>query len=143
MPDVAKPISVMPEEMVGVTHKFDIAGHEGYINIGEFENGQPRFVHITMAKEGSTLGGLVDSLGLAITIGLEHGVPLRSYADQLIGLRFEPCGFTNNSRIQMARSIVDYIIHWMAMKYIPGWPDGDVDDQGKLRLGDIQAVQKT
>ena len=102
------------------THKFDIAGHEGYITAGMYEDGQPGEIFITMSKEGSTISGLMDSFATAISMALQYGVPLRVLVDKFSHMRFEPSGFTKNPDIPMAKSIMDYIFRWLATKFLDG-----------------------
>jgi ribonucleoside-diphosphate reductase alpha chain len=108
----------LPDERRSITHKFDIAGHEGYIIAGMYEDGQPGEIFITMSKEGSTISGLMDSFATAISIALQYGVPLRSLVDKFSHMRFEPSGFTKNPDIPMAKSIMDYIFRWLATKFL-------------------------
>ena len=110
----------LPDERKSITHKFDIAGHEGYITAGMYEDGQPGEIFITMSKEGSTISGLMDSFATAISMALQYGVPLRVLVDKFSHMRFEPSGFTKNSDIPMAKSIMDYIFRWLATKFLDG-----------------------
>jgi ribonucleoside-diphosphate reductase alpha chain len=110
----------LPDERKSITHKFDIAGHEGYIIAGMYEDGQPGEIFITMSKEGSTISGLMDSFATAISIALQYGVPLRGLVDKFSHMRFEPSGFTKNPDIPMAKSIMDYIFRWLATKFLDG-----------------------
>jgi ribonucleoside-diphosphate reductase alpha chain len=110
----------LPDERSAITHKFDIAGHEGYIIAGMYEDGQPGEIFITMSKEGSTISGLMDSFATAISISLQYGVPLRGLVDKFSHMRFEPSGFTKNPDIPMAKSIMDYIFRWLASKFLDG-----------------------
>ncbi len=110
----------LPDERRSITHKFDIAGHEGYIIAGMYEDGQPGEIFITMSKEGSTISGLMDSFATAISISLQYGVPLRGLVDKFSHMRFEPSGFTKNPDIPMAKSIMDYIFRWLASKFLDG-----------------------
>jgi ribonucleoside-diphosphate reductase alpha chain len=109
----------LPDERQSITHKFSIAGHEGYITVGMFEDGTPGEVFITMSKEGSTISGLMDSFATAISIALQYGVPLRVMVDKFSHARYEPSGFTNNPDIPIAKSISDYIFRWLGMKFLP------------------------
>jgi ribonucleoside-diphosphate reductase alpha chain len=109
----------LPDERQSITHKFSIAGHEGYITVGVYEEGQPGEVFITMSKEGSTISGLMDGFATAISLALQYGVPLRVLVDKFIHMRFEPSGFTNNKEIPIAKSICDYIFRWLGMKFLP------------------------
>jgi ribonucleoside-diphosphate reductase alpha chain len=110
----------LPDERRSITHKFDIAGHEGYITAGMYEDGQPGEIFITMSKEGSTISGLMDSFATAISMSLQYGVPLRVLVDKFSHMRFEPSGFTKNPDIPMAKSIMDYIFRWLASKFLDG-----------------------
>ena len=110
----------LPDERRSFTHKFDIAGHEGYITAGMYEDGQPGEIFITMSKEGSTISGLMDSFATAISMALQYGVPLRVLVDKFSHMRFEPSGFTKNPDIPMAKSIMDYIFRWLAIKFLDG-----------------------
>ena len=108
----------LPDERRSITHKFDIAGHEGYITAGIYEDGQPGEIFIKMSKEGSTISGLMDSFATAISMALQYGVPLRVLVDKFSHMRFEPSGFTKNPDIPMAKSIMDYIFRWLATKFL-------------------------
>ncbi len=108
----------LPDERRSITHKFDIAGHEGYITVGMYEDGQPGEIFITMSKEGSTISGVMDSFATAISMALQYGVPLRVLVDKFSHMRFEPSGFTKNPDIPMAKSIMDYIFRWLATKFL-------------------------
>ncbi len=108
----------LPPERRSITHKFAIGSHEGYITVGMYEDGTPGEIFIKMAKEGSTLSGIMDGFALAVSISLQYGVPLKALVDKFINSRFEPAGFTGNPEIPMARSIVDYIGRWLGGKFI-------------------------
>ena len=110
----------LPDERRSITHKFDIAGHEGYITAGMYEDGQPGEIFITMSKEGSTISGLMDSFATAISMAMQYGVPLRVLVDKFSHMRFEPSGFTRNPDIPMAKSIMDYLFRWLATKFLDG-----------------------
>jgi len=114
----------MPETRHSITHKFEVAGHEGYLNVGLYEDGKPGELFITMAKEGSTVGGIMDSFGIAISLCLQYGVPLKELIRKFAHSRFEPSGFTKNSDIPMAKSLVDYIFRWLDLTF----PDGRAAD---------------
>ncbi|HEY1663947.1 MAG TPA: vitamin B12-dependent ribonucleotide reductase [Verrucomicrobiae bacterium] len=103
------------------THKFDIAGHEGYLTVGLFEDGQPGELFITMAKEGSTIGGLMDGIGTLTSMALQYGVPLEALVRKFAHQRFEPSGFTKNPDIRNASSITDYVFRWLAWQFVPGY----------------------
>jgi len=107
-------------ERASLTHKFNIAGHEGYITVGTYPSGQPGEIFITMAKEGSTVSGLMDSFALAISMALQHGVPLKLLCEKFKHTRFEPSGWTGNENIGYATSIMDYIFRWLEQKFITG-----------------------
>jgi ribonucleoside-diphosphate reductase alpha chain len=108
----------LPDERQAITHKFDIAGHEGYITVGLFENGQPGEIFLVMAKEGSTISGFADAFAQAISYALQYGVPLQALVDKFSHVRFEPSGMTKNPDVRFAKSIVDYIFRWMASKFL-------------------------
>jgi ribonucleoside-diphosphate reductase alpha chain len=111
----------LPETRHAVTHKFEVAGHEGYLTIGLFEDGKPGELFITMAKEGSTIGGLMDSIGTLTSMALQYGVPLEALVRKFAHQRFEPSGFTKDPDIRNASSIIDYVFRWMAIRFIPGY----------------------
>ena len=108
----------LPDERQSITHKFDIAGHEGYITVGLYEDGQPGELFLTMAKEGSTISGFADAFAQAISYALQYGVPLQDLVDKFSHVRFEPSGMTRNADIRFAKSIVDYIFRWLAAKFL-------------------------
>ena len=108
----------LPDERSAITHKFDIAGHEGYITVGLFEDGTPGEIFLVMAKEGSTISGFADAFAQAISYALQYGVPLQALVDKFSHARFEPSGMTKNPEIRFAKSIVDYIFRWMATKFL-------------------------
>ena len=108
----------LPDERTSITHKFDIAGHEGYITVGIYEDGQPGELFLTMAKEGSTISGFADAFAQAISYALQYGVPLQDLVDKFSHVRFEPAGMTKNPDVRFAKSIVDYIFRWMAGKFL-------------------------
>jgi len=110
----------LPDERVSLTHKFNIAGHEGYITVGLYPDGTPGELFITMAKEGSTVSGLMDSFALATSIALQHGVPLRLLCEKFAHTRFEPSGWSQNADIGYAKSIMDYIFRWLQMRFLTG-----------------------
>jgi ribonucleoside-diphosphate reductase alpha chain len=102
-----------------ITHKFSVGGHDGYINVGMYEDGQPGEIFITLGKAGSTLAGFADSFATAVSFSLQHGVELRFLVDKFTHVRFEPSGFTGNPQIPIAKSIVDYVFRWMALQFLP------------------------
>jgi ribonucleoside-diphosphate reductase alpha chain len=109
----------LSDERRALTHKFSIAGHEGYLTVGMYEDGQPGELFITMAKEGSTVSGLMDSFATAVSLSLQYGVPLKVLVDKFSHTRFEPAGFTNNPDLPIAKSMTDYIFRWLALKFLP------------------------
>jgi ribonucleoside-diphosphate reductase alpha chain len=108
----------LPDERRALTHKFDIAGHEGYITIGLYEDGSPGEIFLVMAKEGSTISGFADAFAQAISYALQYGVPLQMLVDKFSHVRFEPSGMTQNPEVRFAKSIVDYVFRWMATKFL-------------------------
>ena len=108
----------LPDERRSLTHKFSIGGHEGYITVGMYDDGSPGEIFITMAKEGSTISGLMDSLATAISFNLQYGVPLKFLVDKFAHVRFEPSGWTGNQQIPYAKSIIDYIFRWLGAKFL-------------------------
>jgi len=108
----------LPDERRAVTHKFQVAGHEGYITVGLYPDGQPGEIFLKMAKEGSTISGLMDTLATMTSISLQYGVPLRDLVNKFSHMRFEPSGFTGNSEIPIAKSTVDYIFRWMGSRFL-------------------------
>ncbi len=109
----------LPDERQAVTHKFSIAGHEGYLTVGLFEDGQPGEIFLRMSKEGSTVSGMMDAFATAISVSLQYGVPLESLIRKFSHMRFEPAGFTGNKDVPIAKSITDYIFRWLAVKFLP------------------------
>jgi ribonucleoside-diphosphate reductase alpha chain len=124
----------LPAERTAVTHKFDIAGHEGYITVGLYPDGQPGEIFLKMAKEGSTVSGLMDTFATTVSVALQYGVPLRDLVNKFAHVRFEPSGFTGNSEIPIAKSIVDYIFRWLGSRFLSD------DDKASLGLIDRSAV---
>jgi ribonucleoside-diphosphate reductase alpha chain len=108
----------LPDERHAITHKFSIAGHEGYITVGMYEDGKPGEIFLVMAKEGSTISGLMDAFATSISMALQYGVPLEALVEKFSHVRFEPSGFTKNSEIPYAKSITDYIFRWLASKFL-------------------------
>ena len=109
----------LPEERRAITHKFSIAGHEGYLTVGLFEDGTPGELFLTMNKQGSVMSGLMDSFAISTSMALQYGVPLRDIVNKFAHVRFEPSGYTNNPHIRIAKSIVDYVARWMGWKFLP------------------------
>ncbi len=115
----------LPDTRQSITHKFNISGHEGYITVGLYPDGRPGELFITMAKEGSTIGGLMDCFGTAVSMSLQYGVPLEVYVNKLSHTRFEPMGFTKNPDNKIAKSLVDYIFRWLGVTFLPGFREAN------------------
>ena len=124
----------LPSERTAVTHKFEISGHEGYITVGLYPDGQPGEIFLKMAKEGSTVSGLMDSFATTVSVALQYGVPLKDLVNKFAHVRFEPSGFTGNQEIPIAKSIVDYIFRWLGSRFLSD------DDKANLGLIDRSAV---
>jgi ribonucleoside-diphosphate reductase alpha chain len=124
----------LPDERRSVTHKFSIGGHEGYITVGMYEDGTPGEVFISMAKEGSTISGLMDSFATSISYALQYGVPLKFFVDKFSHVRFEPSGWTGNPQVPYAKSIMDYIFRWLGAKFLgPEYAVNEAGDAAVLR----------
>jgi ribonucleoside-diphosphate reductase alpha chain len=108
----------LPDERHAITHKFSIAGHEGYITVGMYEDGKPGEIFLVMAKEGSTISGIMDAFATSISMALQYGVPLEALVEKFSHVRYEPAGFTKNSEIPYAKSITDYIFRYLASKFL-------------------------
>ena len=134
----------MTDTRVSLTHKFDIAGHEGYITVGMFEDGQPGELFIQMQKEGSTIGGLMDTVGALTSMALQYGVPLQSMVSKFAYSRFEPSGFTKNPDIRNASSITDYVFRWLGCQFIKGYKEAISPNkaQAELPLKELAAIEK-
>jgi ribonucleoside-diphosphate reductase alpha chain len=131
---VAKPIRRrLPDERPAITHKFSIAGHDGYITVGMFEDGSPGEIFLVMAKEGSTISGLMDAFATSISLAFQYGVPLKALIDKFSHMRFEPAGFTNNKEIPIAKSVMDYIFRWLASKFL--------DQEDRARVGVLETTE--
>jgi ribonucleoside-diphosphate reductase alpha chain len=123
----------LPDERQSLTHKFSIGGHEGYITVGMYEDGTPGEVFISMAKEGSTISGLMDTLATSISYGLQYGVPLKFFVDKFSHVRFEPSGWTGNQQVPYAKSIIDYIFRWLGARFLGINEANEAGDTPKLR----------
>ena len=133
--EILRPIRKrLPDERQALTHKFSIANHEGYITVGLYEDGVPGELFITMSKEGSVISGLMDSFATSISVGLQYGVPLKTFVNRFIHTRFEPAGFTHNPNIRIAKSIVDYIFRWLALKFL------SPEDLMYVGLNDVESL---
>ena len=115
----------LPATRHSLTHKFSVGGHEGYITVGLFEDGTPGELFISMAKEGSTIGGLMDVIGTETSMGLQYGVPLEVLVEKFSHSRFEPSGWTPNPDIPVAKSVVDYIFRWLGIQFLPGFREAN------------------
>src|SRR5262247_4003760 len=117
--EVARPIRhKLPDERQARTHKFSIAGHEGYLTVGLYDDGQPGEIFLRMAKEGSTVSGLMDTIATMTSIALQYGVPLKALVDKFSHTRFEPAGFTNNREIPIAKSVMDYVFRYLGNRFL-------------------------
>jgi ribonucleoside-diphosphate reductase alpha chain len=133
----------LPDERQSITHKFSIAGHEGYLTVGLFDDGSPGELFVTMAKEGSTISGLMDSFATAVSYGLQYGVPLKFFVDKFSHVRFEPAGFTGNAGIPYAKSIMDYIFRWLAFKFLgPSYVENEAGHTPRLKPTEPDPQQK-
>jgi ribonucleoside-diphosphate reductase alpha chain len=128
----------LPEERLSITHKFNIGGHEGYITVGLYKNGTPGEIFITMAKEGSTVSGLMDSFACAVSISLQHGVPLKLLCEKFAHTRFEPSGWSHQPDIGYAKSIMDYIFRWLELRFLTGQQQVLFDNMRPKYPGDAQ-----
>ncbi len=134
----------MPDTRMSLTHKFEIAGHEGYITVGLYEDGQPGELFIQMSKEGSTIGGLMDTVGTLSSIALQYGVPLESLVKKFAYQRFEPSGFTKNPDIRNATSITDYVFRWLGCQFIKGYKEATSPSRNhpELPLKELPEMEK-
>ncbi|MBA3882514.1 MAG: vitamin B12-dependent ribonucleotide reductase [Chthoniobacterales bacterium] len=134
----------MPDTRMSLTHKFEIAGHEGYITVGLFEDGMPGELFIQMAKEGSTIGGLMDTVATLTSLSLQYGVPLESMVKKFAYQRFEPSGFTKNPDIRNATSITDYVFRWLGCQFIRGYKEATSPNrsQAELPMKEIPDMEK-
>jgi ribonucleoside-diphosphate reductase alpha chain len=131
----------LENERSSITHKFSIGGHEGYLTVGKYEDGTPGEIFIKMAKEGSTLSGIMDAFALSVSIALQYGVPLRALVDKFVNSRFEPSGYTGNPEIRYAKSIVDYLGRWLGGKFISrDYLDAAVIEEAITPAGSAAAV---
>lgn len=108
----------LPETRVSITHKFEIDGHTGYITVGLFNDGRPGELFLKMGKEGSTIGGLLDAVGILTSVALQNGVPLSELSRKLSHVRFDPSGMTGNSQLPIAKSIIDYVFRWLDQTFL-------------------------
>ncbi|MBI3332834.1 MAG: vitamin B12-dependent ribonucleotide reductase [Candidatus Omnitrophica bacterium] len=127
----------LPDERQAITHKFSIAGHDGYLTVGLYEDGKPGEIFIVMSKEGTVISGLLDAFATAISLALQYGVPLEALVKKFSHMRFEPAGITSNPQIRFAQSILDYLFRWMALKFLPA----DKQPQPSATVTDLAAKQ--
>lgn len=127
----------LQDERSAITHHFAFGGHEGYLTVGFYPNGQPGEIFIRMAKAGSTIAGLMECFGTVVSVSLQHGVPLKVLCEKLSHTRFEPSGWTGNAEIGYAKSIMDYLFRWMELRFLSGTqltlfdPGGSEDSTGR------------
>ena len=130
----------LPDLRNSITHKFSVGGHKGYLTVGMYEDGRPGEIFLNMAKDGSVISGLMNTIALMTSVSLQHGVPLEFFVNKFSHIRFEPSGFTNNKDIPIAKSIIDYVFRWLGLQFLPDSQiDGDevasLEDQlAELRL---------
>ena len=129
----------LPDTRQSITHKFSVGGHEGYITVGLFGDGRPGELFITMAKEGSTIGGLMNAFGTAVSMSLQYGVPLEDYVRKFSHMRFEPQGYTKNPDIRIAKSLIDYIFRWLGIAFLPGYKEATLGVLPKERAGSSES----
>jgi ribonucleoside-diphosphate reductase alpha chain len=133
----------LPDERRSITHKFSIGGHEGYITVGMYDEGAPGEIFITMAKEGSTISGLMDAFATAVSFNLQYGVPLKFLVDKFAHVRFEPSGWTGNRQIPYAKSIMDYIFRWLGAKFLgPEYAVTEAGETPTLRATEADPQQQ-
>jgi ribonucleoside-diphosphate reductase alpha chain len=136
----------LPDERQSITHKFSVGGHDGYLTVGMYEDGTPGEIFIVMAKAGSTLNGVMDSFATAVSLGLQHGVPLRLFVNKFSHIRFEPHGFTKNPDIPIAKSIIDYLFRWLGIKFLgeaPASAQYETAKEDPMEASGVQAVAET
>jgi ribonucleoside-diphosphate reductase alpha chain len=133
----------LPDTRHSITHKFSVSGHEGYITVGLYEDGRPGELFLTMAKEGSTIGGIMDAFGTSVSMSLQYGVPLEDYVRKFSHMRFEPLGHTKNPDIRFAKSIIDYIFRWLGITFLPGYKEASLGILPKDEGGPVSAESST
>ena len=140
--EAAKPVRRrLPDERKSITHKFSIAGHDGYITVGMYHDGTPGEIFVVMAKQGSVVSGLMDTVATSISLALQYGVPLKVLVDKFSHSRFEPSGFTNNPTIPIAKSIVDYIFRWLGQKFLSTEELAPAGNSGAAEVGQAESIQ--
>lgn len=125
-----------------ITHQFSVSGQEGIITVGLYDDGCPGELFVTMTKEGSTIGGLMDALASSVTLGLQYGIPLITFIDLFRHSRFEPSGMTRNKEVPFANSIVDYIFAWIGCEFIPGYRDANFPQNNPPKRSEISSKKK-
>jgi ribonucleoside-diphosphate reductase alpha chain len=128
----------LPDERQALTHKFSIAGHEGYLTVGLYEDGRPGEIFLRMAKEGSTVSGLMDTIATMTSIALQYGVPLKALADKFSHTRFEPAGFTNNPEIPIAKSVTDYVFRYLGNRFLQGETIAPDDQEAQVETAGLE-----
>ena len=137
----------LPDTRRSVTHKFNISGHEGYITVGLFADGRPGELFLKMAKEGSTLSGLADTIGVLTSIALQYGVPVETLAQKFERVKFEPSGWTQNPEIRHAHSVVDYVFRWLGMQFSQAYrersanPSASTGNESSATAATIASIQ--
>ncbi len=132
----------LPDTRRSITHHFNVAGHEGYLTVGQYDDGSPGELFITMSKEGSTIGGLMDSLGTAISVALQYGVPVESLVTKFAHQRFEPMGMTTNRDIPFAKCLVDYIFRWLGMQFIAGYREANAPQRAEKDTSNTETARQ-
>jgi ribonucleoside-diphosphate reductase alpha chain len=140
--EAAKPVRRrLPDERKSITHKFSVAGHDGYITVGMYDDGTPGEIFVVMAKQGSVVSGLMDTVATSISLALQYGVPLKVLVDKFSHSRFEPSGFTNYPSIPIAKSIVDYIFRWLGQKFLSTEDQVQTASPAPVELGQAESIQ--
>jgi ribonucleoside-diphosphate reductase alpha chain len=140
--EASKPVRRrLPDERQSITHKFSVAGHDGYLTVGMYDDGTPGEIFVRMAKQGSVVSGLMDTVATAISVSLQYGVPLKVLVDKFSHSRFEPSGFTNNPQIPIAKSIVDYIFRWLGYKFMKSEEVAQTEAAPAVDAGHVAAIE--
>lgn len=132
----------LPETRNAINHKFSVGGHEGYFTIGLFDDGTPGELFITMSKEGSTVAGLMDTIGTLTSMAIQYGVPLETLVKKFAFTRFEPSGYTTSTEVRRASSVIDYIFRWIGYKYVPGYVTGKPVDTQDNHVQIVHATEQ-
>ncbi len=140
--EVSRPVRRrLPDERKSITHKFSIAGHDGYLTVGMYDDGSPGEIFVVMAKQGSVVSGLMDTVATSISLALQYGVPVKVLVDKFSHTRFEPSGFTNNSQIPIAKSIVDYIFRWLGQKFLTTEDQPKPEGDSQMTVGQVKTLE--